>query len=423
MATHTASDEITALSLFTGAGMLDVAVELAFGPIFRPIAYVECEAYAAAVLAAAMGQGRIHPAPIWSDARTVCRPQFRHYVRTCLGAERLGAVIAGYPCPDFSVAGKREGTRGAKGSLWWNLAEAIAEFEPQLLFLENVGGHTSRGFDTVCSALQEMGYRVAGGLFTASETGASHRRERLFIMAYLDEGRRPRVQKPDPLSRVRIEPPRRCDAQRRSAELENADRPHESGDMGDAECSQRRPGDERRGCIVEGGDGERKTTSSTRSPDKTMGGAPGDNRGRGIGPAETGARPRRFRWWRSSGPIAELADADGPGLRTSRIEGQGLPDTEHGRKPGPEEPGIQEGPATPEFHQAQLPEFPPGPGDIDAWRKILEIDPTLEPAICGMANGMAERTRRLRLSGNGVVPLEAAYAYITLAADLFDAGC
>ena len=399
MATHTASDEITALSLFTGAGMLDVAVELAFGPIFRPIAYVECEAYAAAVLAAAMGQGRIHPAPIWSDARTVCRPQFRHYVRTCLGAERLGAVIAGYPCPDFSVAGKREGTRGAKGSLWWNLAEAIAEFEPQLLFLENVGGHTSRGFDTVCSSLQEMGYRIASGLFTASETGASHRRERLFILARLNQGERPggpSVDRPVPGHGSDID-----------------------AVMGDAERAQRRPDDERGGCCSEGGDGCREKTSPPRVTDKTLGGAPGDNRRRGVGRTEKGTRPDRFRC------------------------------------------RIQTGPATTEFCRTQLPVYPPGPGDLDAWRRILSVAPEFEPAIppdrtgilaaarrayrlvapginrrargkaskaafesfvCGMADGMAERTRRLRLSGNGVVPLEAAYAYITLAADLFDAG-
>ena len=52
MAIHT-------LSMFSGAGMLDVGIGLAYGPIFDTIAYVECEAYAVSGLAAAMEQGRI----------------------------------------------------------------------------------------------------------------------------------------------------------------------------------------------------------------------------------------------------------------------------------------------------------------------------------------------------------------------------
>ena len=40
---------IHTLSMFAGAGMLDAGIELAFGPIFHPLAYVECEAHAVAV--------------------------------------------------------------------------------------------------------------------------------------------------------------------------------------------------------------------------------------------------------------------------------------------------------------------------------------------------------------------------------------
>jgi len=90
------------------------------------------------------------------------------------------------------------------------------------------------------------------------------------------------------------------------------------------------------------------------------------------------------------------------------------------------------------------PIFPPGPGDRDAWADTLAISPYLAPAtgladciawasnmaaalegpgqaaaeshLCRMADGLALRTRALRLLGNGVCPLAAAYAWRALSA-------
>jgi hypothetical protein len=60
--------------------------------------------------------------------------------------------------------------------------------------------------------------------------------------------------------------------------------------------------------------------------------------------------------------------------------------------------------------------FPPGPADIDGWRRALAHSPHLEPAVRRMADGVAARldlagphaarVERLRLLGNGVVPLQ-----------------
>jgi DNA (cytosine-5)-methyltransferase 1 len=72
----------------------------------------------------------------------------------------------------------------------------------------------------------------------------------------------------------------------------------------------------------------------------------------------------------------------------------------------------------------QFPAWPPSPEDIAEWRRILAIDPTLEPALRGVADGLAPwmersygagRSDRLRLLGNGVVPLTVALAFTTLA--------
>jgi len=62
--------------------------------------------------------------------------------------------------------------------------------------------------------------------------------------------------------------------------------------------------------------------------------------------------------------------------------------------------------------------FPPGPGDETAWARYLEQRPDAQPAIRRGSDGLAFRVDRLRLCGNGVVPLVAAYAWRTLTARL-----
>ena len=87
---------------------------------------------------------------------------------------------------------------------------------------------------------------------------------------------------------------------------------------------------------------------------------------------------------------------------------------------------------------------PPGPGDLAGWAAVLAARPDLapalgfdnclawarrlapdpegpvaaaaEPALRRMADGLAHRTRALRLLGNGVHPLAAAHAWRALAA-------
>jgi len=65
-----------------------------------------------------------------------------------------------------------------------------------------------------------------------------------------------------------------------------------------------------------------------------------------------------------------------------------------------------------------LPEFPPGPTDFNAWREVLAFDPSLEPALCRLAYGRPYRVDELRLAGNGVCPLTAAKAFVTLHREL-----
>ena len=57
--------------------------------------------------------------------------------------------------------------------------------------------------------------------------------------------------------------------------------------------------------------------------------------------------------------------------------------------------------------------FPPGPGDRDGWERWRrEGGP--QPSVCRGSDGTQDRVERLRLLGNGVVPQQAALAFLCL---------
>ena len=59
-------------------------------------------------------------------------------------------------------------------NLWPDTARLIWRLRPPIVFLENVPGILEYYFSEVRPQLQEMGYQVTEGLFSAVETGAPH---------------------------------------------------------------------------------------------------------------------------------------------------------------------------------------------------------------------------------------------------------
>jgi len=98
---------------------------------------------------------------------------------------RVDIFTAGYPCQPFSNAGKRLGLDDHR-HLWPWIAYAIAVLRPGIVVLENVAAHLGRGFRIVAEDLAALGYRFDWTLVRASDIGAPHRRERLFVVAHAD---------------------------------------------------------------------------------------------------------------------------------------------------------------------------------------------------------------------------------------------
>jgi len=162
------------LSICSGAGGLDIGVERGSGGTTVPICYVERELTAAATLVSNITQGTLADAPIWSDIKTFDFAAWRGQVE---------GIVGGYPCQPFSQVGERLGAADPR-HLWPYIEAGIEAARPVWCFFENVSGHFSLGFDTVAESLRSMGYELAATLVTASEVGAPHKRERLFILGY-----------------------------------------------------------------------------------------------------------------------------------------------------------------------------------------------------------------------------------------------
>ena len=167
---------ITHISLCAGYGGIDLGLKRAI-PGLRTVAFSEIEAFACANLVAKMEAGFLDPAPIWTNLKTFPWHQFRG---------KVDILSGGYPCQPFSAAGKRLGKDDPR-HLWPWIADGISILQPALCFFENVEGHISLGLSTVVSDLEGLGYKVAFGLFSASEVGAPHQRKRIFVLAHRND--------------------------------------------------------------------------------------------------------------------------------------------------------------------------------------------------------------------------------------------
>lgn len=169
----------TVLSLFSGAGGLDLAFDLLGA---RTVCYVENEAAAAGVLASRMASGDLDEAPIWTDVRSFDGKPWRGMV---------DIVAGGFPCQDASRASStKAGIYGDRTGLWSEFARIIGECSPPIVFAENVDELVRRGFDRVLFDLAELGYDAEWSVVEAAAVGAPHHRARLFVLAYSNGKRR-----------------------------------------------------------------------------------------------------------------------------------------------------------------------------------------------------------------------------------------
>lgn len=177
------------LSLFSGIGGLDLACRLAI-PGYRTVAYVEKEEYPRRVLAARMRDGCLHRGPIYGDIRDFPAEEWRG---------KIDIIHGGIPCQPWSVAGKRKGAEDSR-FLWPEVARIVRTVLPGYVFVENVPGFRKGGIEAVLGDLAALGFNAEWESVRASDVGATHRRERLFILAHCNDNRHQSSPRPESVS-------------------------------------------------------------------------------------------------------------------------------------------------------------------------------------------------------------------------------
>jgi DNA (cytosine-5)-methyltransferase 1 len=149
-------------------------------PNLRAVAYCEREAFAIANLVAKMESGLLDAAPVFTDVTNFPWADYAPYM--------AGGILSfGWPCQPVSCAGKRKATEDERW-LFDIIAGGISILRPGMLFAENVEGLLSARmpdgssvFGHCIERLESLHYKVAAGIFSASEVGAPHQRKRVFI--------------------------------------------------------------------------------------------------------------------------------------------------------------------------------------------------------------------------------------------------
>jgi DNA (cytosine-5)-methyltransferase 1 len=129
----------TALSLFTGAGGLDIGIER--GGDWTSLAYVDSDPVFCQSLELNRDAGRLG-----SKSSQVLNEDLAGFdfaaLRRKLGLRKgeLDLLLGGPPCQSFSTAGRRGTIQDPRGELLWDFLRAVDEFRPKWFLLENVRG-------------------------------------------------------------------------------------------------------------------------------------------------------------------------------------------------------------------------------------------------------------------------------------------
>lgn len=326
------------LALFAGAGGGILGSHL-MG--CTTVCAVERDAYAAQVLAQRQNDGILPAFPIWSDITTFDGNPW---------AGIVDIVSGGFPCQDISSAGKGAGIDGARSGLWSEMARIISEVRPREVWVENSPMLVSRGLTRVISDLAQMGYDAHWTRFSASNFGAPHQRDRIWIVAYTksfgfnSEGLSIRKKSEKPLSGINCE------------------------NVGYSRSERFIP----RGNYNSKHDG--KVLSSTNKYTRTL------------------ANPQSLRWEQArecqQSPKEWISGCSGEFTNAKGINEQGFLASNINQKGWQEQDQRSAG----------------SPCNELTWWEV-------EPRLGRVANGVAHRVDRLKAIGNGQVPIVAKSAY------------
>lgn len=184
-----ASNKLRVLDLFSGIGGFSLGLERTGG--FETVAFCEIEPFPRRVLAKHWPE-----VPCYDDVRILTGD-----VLARDGIADIDVITGGFPCQDLSVAGKQAGLgEGTRSGLWSEIVRLIGELRPRYVIVENVAdllsGPSSKPggwFGRVLGDLAERGYDAEWRNIPAWLLGLPHKRERVWLVAYPQQERRPGI--------------------------------------------------------------------------------------------------------------------------------------------------------------------------------------------------------------------------------------
>jgi len=170
---HEQSRTLSHLDLFSGIGGFSLAAKWTGG--IKTTQFVEIDPWCRKTLAK-----NFKGVPIHDDIATFTSQP-----------GQFDLFTAGFPCQDISANGHQKGImEGTRSGLFFEIVRLICECRPRYVLLENVAAlltsNEGRDMGTVLWELSQIGYDAEWQVISAGSLGASHIRERLWIIAYPD---------------------------------------------------------------------------------------------------------------------------------------------------------------------------------------------------------------------------------------------
>jgi DNA (cytosine-5)-methyltransferase 1 len=178
-----AKKPLTALSLFSGGGGLDLGFSAAG---FRVRCSNDIDPFSCETLVLNSGRKAFysHAHSIPMDIRKITAAELLKQAH--LHSGEIDIVLGGPPCQAFSVFGQRKGLGDPRGNLVWEYLRIIQEVKPRAFLFENVSGlksiHGGKLYHQIIDELAACGYAVSAHTYQVADFGIPQFRERVFFI-------------------------------------------------------------------------------------------------------------------------------------------------------------------------------------------------------------------------------------------------
>jgi DNA (cytosine-5)-methyltransferase 1 len=175
-------DKYKVISLFSGCGGLDLGLEGGFTYLNK---YYEKNPFEI-IWANDINAKACETLKLNKPAVEVVCDDITKVLDDKLDLPSADVVVGGFPCQDFSLAGKRRGLGVKRGRLYLSMAEVVKRVQPKIFMAENVRGLISwekgLGIRTMIKDFQDLGYHVEFKLHNTADFGVPQTRQRVIII-------------------------------------------------------------------------------------------------------------------------------------------------------------------------------------------------------------------------------------------------